>query len=424
VPGGRAQARVGVVTSRLVVVGASLAGLRAVQAARRAGHEGPIILIGSEEHLPYDRPPLSKAYLGATGTPDHFVTEQDLAALEVDLRLGCTAESLDPGRKVVVAAGVDIAYDSLVVATGASPRSAPGIPDLDGIVTLRTLDDANDIRRRLRAGIEVVVVGAGFIGSEIASSVAGRGIGVTLLDAAPVPLVRAVGETVGAALARLHGRNGVRLIQGARIVEVGSGRGRVTGVMLATGEWIPADLVVVGVGAAPATAWLGGSGVGLHPADGGLLCDEYLETSVADVYGAGDVTHWPNATFDVTMRLENWTNAADQGGRAGANAVVSRQARTAYSTVPYFWSDWYGSRIQFVGYAAADDVDFVEGGPDEGRFVAFYTSGERLVGVATLNQPRKIMKFRRLIRDRATVTDAKALLASLARPAAGLRAGA
>lgn len=429
-PGGRADAGPGLVTGGLVVVGASLAGLRAVQAARRAGHEGPITLVGAETHLPYDRPPLSKSHLIATGAPDHFVTDEDLAALEVRVRLGCTAESLDPVRKVVVAAGGDlgggvgeeIGYDSLVVATGAAPRSAPGFPDLDGIMTLRTLDDANEIRRRLGDGVAVVVVGAGFIGSEIASSVATHGGRVCLLDAAPVPLVRAVGEAVGAALARLHERNGVRLLSGARVVDVVGAQGRVTEIVLETGERIPADLVVVGVGAAPATAWLAGSGVALHPTDGGLLCDEYLESSIPDVYGAGDVTHWPNATFGLTMRLENWTNAADQGARAGANAVVSRSVRTPYSTVPYFWSDWYDNRIQFVGHPEAEEVVFAEGGPDDSRFVAFYRSGERLVGVATVNEPRKIMKFRRLIKDGATVADAQALLASLSRPAAGLGA--
>lgn len=414
----RHRVRACAVTGRLVVVGASLAGLRAVQSARRAGHEGPITLLGAERHLPYDRPPLSKAYLGTGGEPDFFVTAQELDELGVEVLLSTPAEALDPVRRVVAAGDDRIAYDAVVIATGAAPRRLPDLPELDGIVTLRTLDDAAAIRDRLGPDLDVVVVGAGFIGSEIASSASAVGGRVTLVEAAAVPLVRAVGEVVGAAVSTLHGRNGVRLVCDARIARVHAASGRVAAVELASGEVIPADLVVVGIGAAPATQWLAQSGAALHPADGGLVCDEYLETSLPDVYAAGDVTYWPNAVLDATMRLENWTNAAEQGGRAGANAVLPRPSRTPYETVPYFWSDWYDNRIQFVGGTAADGVDFAEGGPGTERFVALYRSGDRLVGAATLNEPRKIMKLRRLIGGRAGTGEAIALLASMARPAA------
>jgi NADPH-dependent 2,4-dienoyl-CoA reductase/sulfur reductase-like enzyme len=185
------------------------------------------------------------------------------------------------------------------------------------------------------------------------------------------------------------------------MVEEYLGRDRVEGVRLTTGETLPADVVVVGVGAAPATGWLDGSGIELHPGDRGIVCDEYLRTSVPDVFAAGDVAHWPNADLDATMRLENWTNAADQGTRAGTNAV-SPESMTAYRTVPYFWSDWYGQRIQFVGIAATEDVEFISGAPDEDRFVAAVWQGDRLVGAATLNEPRRIMKLRRLIAERGT----------------------
>ncbi|WP_426323268.1 NAD(P)/FAD-dependent oxidoreductase [Microbacterium sp. E-13] len=393
----------------LVIVGASLSGLRAAQAARREGYEGEITLIGDESHLPYDRPPLSKAYLAEDGQPDYYATEEEFAAQSIALRLSTRVAELDPdARELVLSDGERVAFDGLIVATGASPRRLPGAPELDGIVTLRTLDDALAIRERLRAALDVVIIGAGFIGSEIASSAHELGARVTILEAAPVPLVRAVGEVVGAAISSLHERNGVRLVCGAKIDAL-LGEDRIEAVELAGGEKIPADLVVVGIGAAPATAWLASSGIELHPIDGGVVCDAYLQSSIPGVYAAGDVTHWPNGAMDITMRLENWTSAADQGTRAGINAALPDK-RAPFETVPYFWSDWYKSRIQFVGSAAAESVSFVSGGPDEDRFVALYRTGDRLVGAATLNEQRKIMKLRRLIHQRAPYADALALL--------------
>lgn len=393
----------------LVIVGASLAGLRAAQAARREGYAGRITLIGDEAHLPYDRPPLSKAYLAEDGQPDYFVTPEELQAQDIQLRLSSRATALKPDtQEVVLDTGECVGFDRLIVATGASPRRLPLAPDIEGVVTLRTLDDALAIRSTLREGLRVVIIGAGFIGSEIASSAHEKGAEVTILEAAPVPLVRAVGSVVGAAISSLHERNGVRLVCGAQIEEIRGDR-HVAEVLLAGGESIPADLVVVGIGAAPATEWLGSSGIELNPTDGGIVCDEFLESSIPGVYGAGDVVHWPNGLMDITMRLENWTSAADQGGRAGINATLPEK-RTPFATVPYFWSDWYKSRIQFVGSASAESVSFVSGGPDEDRFVALYRTGDRLVGAATLNEQRKIMKFRRLIQERGTWDDALALL--------------
>lgn len=396
----------------LVIVGASLAGLRAAQAARREGYEGQVTLIGDEAHLPYDRPPLSKAYLAESGQPDFHATPEELERDNITVRLSTRVEELDPdAREIVVSDGARVPFDRLIVATGASPRRLPNAPAIDGVVTLRTLDDALAIRDRLRDGLDVVIIGAGFIGSEIASSAHEKGATVTILEAAPVPLVRAVGEVVGAAISSLHARNGVRLVCGAQIEAI-VGDTHVTEVTLAGGERIPADLVVVGIGASPATAWLASSGIALHPIDGGVVCDAYLESSIPGVYAAGDVTHWPNGLMDITMRLENWTSAADQGARAGTNAVTSGE-RTPFETVPYFWSDWYKSRIQFVGSATADSVSFVSGGPDEDKFVALYRSGDRVVGAATLNEQRKIMKFRRLIQQRGSWDDALALLARI-----------
>ncbi|BDZ48865.1 pyridine nucleotide-disulfide oxidoreductase [Frondihabitans sucicola] len=391
----------------LVVVGTGLAGVSAVQAARRDGYTGSITFVGAERHLPYNRPPLSKAFLEVDGVVDYLATEDELRNdLSVDLRLGCQVLSLDDDRKILRTSDGPIPYDRLIIATGASPRVLSHLPRMAGIETLRTVDDATRIRSAIVPGADVVIIGAGFIGSEIASSARKRGAKVTIVEASPVPLVRAVGEVVGAAISDLHRRNGTRLLCSAQIERV-IGQDHVEGVRLVGGELIAADLVVVGVGAAPATGWLADSGLELSPVDGGLICDRYLRTSADGVYAAGDVAHWPNGLLDTTMRLENWTNAADQGAHAALNALFPDRAEP-YETVPYFWSDWYGNRIQFVGTAIADAVSFVSGGPDEEAFVALFRRGDRLVGAATLNEPRKIMKLRRLIAQNELVASAVA----------------
>jgi NADPH-dependent 2,4-dienoyl-CoA reductase/sulfur reductase-like enzyme len=399
----------------LVVVGASLAGLRAVEAARRAGYLGDIVLIGAENHLAYDRPALSKASLMGNDPVEHFQSADVLRDdLRIDVRLRVRATRLNADAKILSTSVGDVPYDTLIIATGAVPRVPPGIPKLDGIVTLRTLEDSVALRERLRPGAYVLILGAGFIGSEVASSSRYLDAFPTIIDAAPVPLVRAVGADIGRAYASLHERNGTPL-RLATMVEEYLGRDRVEGVKLTTGETLPADVVVVGVGAAPATGWLEGSGIELHEGDRGIVCDEHLRSSLPDVFAAGDVAHWPNADLDATMRLENWTNAADQGTRAGTNAVTP-DAMRAYRTVPYFWSDWYGQRIQFVGIAATADVEFLSGAPDEDRFVAAVWRGDRLVGAATLNEPRKVMKLRRLIAERGTRQRVGELFAAVPQP--------
>lgn len=389
----------------LVIVGASLAGLRAAEAARREGYAGPVTLLGAEAHLPYDRPPLSKGFLSKGDEPTYFRSAQELVDLEVQTRLGDAAVRLDPdAREVHTSAGAVVPFDRLLIATGSSPRRLEHFRDLDGVVTLRTLDEALALRSRLHSARDVVVVGAGFIGSEIASSVAQRGARVTVLEAAQVPLVRAVGEVVGAAISALHPRYGTRLICDARIEEL-IGVDRVKGVRLAGGETIAADVVVVGIGSAPATGWLGSSGVATDSRDGGVLCDEFLESSIRGVFAAGDVACWPNALFGQRMRLENWTSAAEQASRAVTNALFPER-RQPHVAVPYFWTDWYGHRIQFVGTAIAEHVEFVSGSPGEERFIALYRSEDRIVGAATVDEQRWIMKYRALIARSATWAEA------------------
>lgn len=400
-----------VANAPLVVVGASLAGLRAVQAARASGYTGRIILIGSEEHLPYDRPPLSKQFLLPGSPPDFLTVEEELRdELNVEVRLSSTATSLDPQAHVVTVNGEPVNYGRLIIATGAAARTLPSFQPLRGVLTLRTLDDAQSLREHITPGKRIVIIGAGFIGSEVASSAKASGADVVILEAAPAPLKRALGAVVGKAVSGLHARNGVQLHLSTEIEGL-EGKAAVSGVRIAGGTIIPADIVVIGIGAAPATSWLVGSGVDLSPLDGGIICDAQLRTSVPDVYAAGDVVHWPNSVMDSTMRLENWTNAADQGRHAAQNAV-SPETEKPFSTVPYFWSDWYGQRLQLVGSAECDEVTFVSGHEDSDRWVALYRAGERLIGAATLNEPRRIMKYRRVIAERISWNDACALFPS------------
>jgi thioredoxin reductase len=370
----------------LVVVGASLAGLRAVEAARRSGFDGRVTLIGAEPHLPYDRPPLSKRFLtDEVAAPKYFRTAASLRDdLDVDLRLGTPVTALHPGERVVVVDGEEIGYTGLVIATGARARELPGMPRQGGVHTLRTLDDALALRQAFRPGSRVVIIGAGFIGSEVACAARRRGAEVTVVEAAPVPLVRAVGDVMGAALAKLHEGNGTELRCGVAVESI-EGNAGVEVVRLAGGSRLPAAVVVVGVGAAPATGWLEGSGLEL--ADG--------------------VARWFNPLFGETMRLEHWTTAAEQGGLAARNAIDPSRAAPC-ATVPYFWSDWNADRIQFVGVPGADEIRVVAGDPETGGFLALYRRGEHVSGALGLNQRRPVMRLRAVIARRASWSEALA----------------
>lgn len=393
--------------SHLVVVGASLAGLRAVEAARDAGHQGRITLVGAETHLPYDRPPLSKAYLDdGEPPPVEFRAHAHLRdELGVELALGEPATALDGAARELQVGGRAIPYDALVIATGARARRLPG-DDLPGVHTLRGLDDAVAVRSALQAGARTVVVGAGFIGSEVASGARKRGLPATIVEMQATPLVRSVGQEMGAALSVLHTDHGTDLRCGVGVESL-LGADRVTGVRLSDGSSIDADLVVAGVGATPETGWLESSGVEL---DDGVVADETLATALPGVYAAGDVVRWQNPLFtdlptSGLMRIEHWTSAAEQGARAARNALDPASA-TPYSTVPYFWSDWYDSRIQFVGVPRADEIRVVSGSVDDRRFVALYRTGDRLTGALTLDRRADVMKYRVQIGRGTSWTDA------------------
>jgi NADPH-dependent 2,4-dienoyl-CoA reductase/sulfur reductase-like enzyme len=391
---------------RLVVVGASLAGLRAVEAARRHGFNGPITLVGAEDHLPYDRPPLSKAVLHGETQVEPFVDEAGFADLAVDLRLGEPATSLDTARKVVRLGEDEVSYDVLVIATGARPRPLDGLlggaPVPEGVFSLRTADDAGAIRDALDDGARTVVIGAGFIGSEVASSARKRDLPVTIVEALDLPLTRSIGPEAGQICADLHRANGTELRLGVGVDRIEQADGHVTGVLLLDGTLLPADLVVVGTGVLPCTEWLEDSGLTLHERDRGIVCDERLWTGIPDVYAAGDVAHSPNPLFDdQLMRLEHWTNAAEQGAAAARHAI-DPEAAEPLAPVPYFWSDWYAHRIQFVGTPVADEVRVLSQQP----FIALYRREDRVVGALTVDGQRLIMKLRRRIAERGDWTEA------------------
>jgi NADPH-dependent 2,4-dienoyl-CoA reductase/sulfur reductase-like enzyme len=369
---------------RVAVVGASAAGLAAVETLRRAGFDGTLTLVGDEPHAPYDRPPLSKQILSGEWTTGRLPlrTPADLDALGLDLRLGTAATELDlAGRTVRLADGSRVPYDGLIVATGVRPRRLPGDEDAH---VLRTLDDALALRDRLNPGRRLVVVGAGFLGAEAAAVARRLGAHVTLLEPAPVPLARAVGTEVGRLLSRAHLDHGVELRTGVTVTEVTGG-----GVRLAGGEVVEADEVLVAVGALPNTEWLSGSGL---PVGDGVLCDAYCEAAPG-VYAAGDVARWDNPLFRASMRIEHRTNAAEQGMAAARNLLAAPDARRPFAPVPYFWSDQYDMKIQAYGFLRGhDEVTFVDGDLAERRFVAAYRTGDRLTGALAVGMPPRAVR--------------------------------
>jgi 3-phenylpropionate/trans-cinnamate dioxygenase ferredoxin reductase subunit len=388
-----------------VVVGASLAGLRAVEELRRLEFDGRIVMVGAEEHLPYDRPPLSKELLaGDAEAEDVALRRQPYDDLSIDWRLGRRAEGLDVADRVVTLDdGERIDFRGCVIATGARPRELPGTPPLAGIHVLRTLDDCLAIRGELEHGPRVVVVGAGFIGAEVAATCRHRRLDVTVLEALPTPMVRGLGPVLGDVLARLHRSHGVDLRTGVGVAGFEGGE-RVERVRLDDGTSIDADVVVVGVGVEPVTDWLEGSGLAL---DNGVVCDATL-AAAPGVVSAGDVCRWPNPLFDgESMRLEHWTNAAEQGVAAAQRLLATSETASPFAPVPFVWSDQYDVKIQVAGHVCGDDVvEIVDGSLDEFRFVAAVGRAGRLVGAVGFSRPRVLMKYRRLVAERATFDDA------------------
>ncbi len=392
----------------IVVVGASLAGLRAVEALRHEGYTGRLTLVGAEPHEPYDRPPLSKEYLaGTTDRVSLALRKQGYDELDVDLALGASAHSLDVDAHTVGVGDELLSFDGMVIATGAAPRRLPGQPDLPGVLTLRTTEDADAIAAFVADGARLCVVGAGFIGAEVAATARGHGREVTVLEALSQPMVRGVGPVVGAVLARLHRAHGVDLRLGVGVDGI-VGTDRVEGVALADGSIVACDVVLVAIGAVPVTDWLEGSGLTI---DNGVVCDRALRAA-PDIVAAGDVCRWPNAAFDDDlMRIEHWTNAAEQGTHA-ARSLLAGDGAQPFSTVPFVWSDQYDVKIQSAGrFGGEDRMEVVHGSTDEDRFVAIFARGDRIGGVLGFSQPRRVIQYRRMIAERARFDEALAFAA-------------
>jgi NADPH-dependent 2,4-dienoyl-CoA reductase/sulfur reductase-like enzyme len=383
--------------ARVVVVGASVAGVAACEALRGAGFEGELVVVGAEAEPPYDRPPLSKQLLvGAMERHELALREPAaLAALRLEPRLGTRAHWLDGSRRTLGLDGVEtLAYDGLVVATGASARRLPGQPEVPGVCVLRTLADALAIRQGLREGGRVVVVGAGFIGLEVASAARALGCRVTVVEAGPHPMSRVLPAEVAGLFGDLHARNDVGLLCGRGVARLETARERIAGVSLDDGSFVPCELVVVGVGATPNTDWLAGSGIEVRD---GVRCDATLRAAPL-VYACGDVARWRHPIFG-EIRAEHWTTAIDQARVAGANLAADLRGdpapRAVADAVPYFWSDQHGVKVQLAGWTAgAESVHQLAEG--ERRQVLFGRDG-RLVAAMTWNWPRAAALQRRRV---------------------------
>jgi 3-phenylpropionate/trans-cinnamate dioxygenase ferredoxin reductase component len=377
----------------IVIVGASLAGLRAAQAIRQAGHDGPVAVVGAEAHRPYTRPPLSKELLAG----EHEADDCALACADLDVqwRLGVHACGLDAqGHELTIDDGEMLAYERLLIATGSRARPWPDASvDLEGLHTLRSLDDAIALRAALAAQPRLAVVGAGFIGCEVAASARKLGIDVTMIDVAHQPMP-ALGAELGAHCAELHRSHGVDLRLGTGVDRF-EGAGRLEAIRLDDGSRVEADLAVIALGAVPNTDWLAGSGLQLEP---GVVCDATLRARGADdVFCAGDVAAWPHPMAEGDLvRIEHWTNAAEQGAAAGRNLLASAEDRVAYDAVPYFWSDQYDVKIQAVGLMArADRTEVLERAADGSRFVAAGVRDGRVVAAVAFNAARRLAFYRR-----------------------------
>ena len=384
-------------------MGSSVAGLAAADALRALGFDGSVILLGAERRTPYDRPPLTKAVLAGRQTPAECALRAEgwAADLDLDLRLGTTATGLDLGRRTVeVDSGPPVAFDRLVVATGSTPRTlALGGRRLEGVFTLRTMDEALAIRSAIGAGAKVVVVGGGFIGAEVAATARRLGAEVTILEADQAPLARALGSQIGSLLARIHADEGIAVRCGVPVADL-EGETRIERVRLADSAAIDADVVIVGLGARPATEWLEGSGLEIRD---GVVCDAFCRASAPGVVAAGDAARWEHPRLG-SIRIEHWENAVTQG-RAAANALLEARPAGPYDPVPYVWSDQYDYKLQLVGLPGlGDDLLVIDGQFDERRFLALYTRDGRVTAAVAIGRPRAIMRVRRLLRADVSVS--------------------
>jgi 3-phenylpropionate/trans-cinnamate dioxygenase ferredoxin reductase component len=375
----------------VVIVGASLAGLSAAKALRRQGFDGTITLIGDELHRPYQRPPLSKQFLG--GTWDRARLDlPDRGDLRLDWILGTPAASLDlASREVMLRGGRRVRFDGLVIATGARARKPRWHAELRGAFTLRTVDDALALRAHVAAGHRnVAIVGAGFIGCETAATLRGSGCNVTLIDVERLPMLRILGESLGSMCRELHEAHGVRTVFGAG-VEALLGQESVEGVRLADASIIEADCVVVGAGVAPNVEWLAGSGLVV---DDGIVCDSTCAALGSEgIVAAGDVARSEHPHYG-RRRIEHWNNAIAQADAAASTLLAKPRTATPYAAVPFFWSDQYDCKLQLIGAPAAGDATrVVEGALGERRFVMLFERGGRVSGAFLFNSMHRVAAY-------------------------------
>lgn len=382
----------------IVIVGGGLAATRVAEQLRRAEYDGSVTIVSDEVHLPYDRPPLSKEVLRAqvddvTLKPLEFYDERNITLL-----LGSAATGIDGDAKTVrLDNGTELAYDDLIIATGLVPRRIPSFPDLEGVRVLRTLDESLALRSHAAQARRAVVIGAGFIGCEVAASLRGLGVDVVLVEPQPAPLASVLGVQIGELVARLHRAEGTDVRTGVGVSEI-VGHTHVEKVVLTDGSEVDTDLVVVGIGSRPATDWLAGTGVAV---DNGVICDNVGRTTVPHIWALGDVASWQDA-LGHQARVEHWSNVAEQA-RVLVPSLLGATPPEAVG-VPYFWSDQYDVKIQCLGEPEGDDVvHLVE---DDGRkFLAYYEREGALVGVVGGGMPGKVMKVRAKIAAGAAISE-------------------
>ncbi len=403
---------------QIVIVGASLAGVRTAESLRSAGFDGSIRMLGDETVTPYDRPPLSKQLLAGSWPQERVLLRpaDDYAGkLEVDLRLGVRAAALDlAGRAVVTDAGERIGFDGLVIATGTRARRLPGTEGVPTVHVVRTLDDSLRLRAALLGGSDradgrrVVVIGAGFIGAEVAATARSMGVAVSILEAAPLPMQRVLPGAIGGFVADVLDDHDVDVRLGVTVDRL-EGGARVERVVLADGATIDADVVVAGIGVVPSTGWLEGSGLTLG---NGVVCDATC-LAAPGVVAAGDLAEWPNPLYGETMRIEQWDNAIEQGAYAGRRLLLGDSDDhpvAPYAPVPWFWSDLFDRKLQLAGRVApTDHVEIVDGSLEERRFVALFRRDDRCVAVLGVNRPRFVVQLRMQMAEPLAWSDALAV---------------
>ncbi|HKA69442.1 MAG TPA: FAD-dependent oxidoreductase [Actinomycetes bacterium] len=375
----------------IAVAGAGLAGLQTVTALRAGGFTGSITMVGAEPHPPYDRPPLSKAVL--LGQADDSTLPADWSALDVELRLDCRATAVDTGGSgsggALTTDRGTVPFDGLVLACGSLPVMLPGTDRFPHVRTLRTIDDSHRLRDALRPGTNVIIVGAGWIGAEVATAAARAGCAVHVIEALPAPLAAALPAEIGAHTAGWYERAGIELTVGTRVRSVDH-----DAVLLSDGRTVDAALILVAIGVRPATDWLAGSGIA-RDAAGAVLTDAHLRSTIASVYAVGDCAAWPSRRYGERLHVEHWDLALHAPSVAAANLLGAEQI---YDPVPYFWSEQFGRMVQYAGHWPAGSRVLWRGDPDSADgWTACWLSGDRLVAVLAVDRPRDLVQSRRVM---------------------------